>query len=56
VHRTVVDHVYSYEPGPAPYYYGPYYGYYGPGYAPVPPIAAVPAAAACFALSLIGGC
>jgi hypothetical protein len=52
VHRTVVHHVYRYEPAPAPYYYDPYYGYY----APAPPIAALPAAAACVALSLIGGC
>ena len=56
VHRTIVHHVYTYEPAPAvDYYSGPYYGYYGPTYAPAPPLATVPAAA-CVALSLIGGC
>jgi hypothetical protein len=55
VHRTVVHHVYSYEPGPAPYYYDRYYGYYGPAYAPAP-VASLPAAAACVALALLGGC
>jgi hypothetical protein len=55
-HRTIVHHVYRYEPIPAPYYAEPYYGYYAPAYAPAPPILAVPAAAACVALSLIGGC
>jgi hypothetical protein len=52
-----VHHVYTYEPAPAiDYYSPPYYGYYGPAYAPAPPVAAVPAAATCLALSLIGGC
>jgi hypothetical protein len=36
-HRTVVHHVYTYEPAPSPYY-GPYYG---PAYAPVAPVAAL---------------
>ena len=51
VHRTVVHHVYRYDPAPAPYYATPYYGYYAPE-----PAAALPAAAACLALALIGGC
>jgi hypothetical protein len=25
-YRTVVHHIYTYEPAPSPYYYGPYYG------------------------------
>jgi hypothetical protein len=48
-HRTVVHHVYRYEPAPT------YYGYYAPYYAP-PPVVALPAAAACIALSLLGAC
>lgn len=52
-HRTVVHHVYSYEPAPSPYYYGPYYG---PTYAAVAPITALPGAAVCLAFSLIGAC
>ena len=59
-HRTVVHHVYTYEPAPAPYYYGYYGPYYWPGYAPAyapaAPIAALPGAAVCLAFSLIGGC
>jgi hypothetical protein len=51
VHRTVVHHVYRYEPAPAPYYAAPYYGYYAPA-----PVTALPAAPACVALSLIGAC
>jgi hypothetical protein len=51
-HRTVVHHVYTYEPAPTPYY-----GlYYGPAYAPVAPVAALPGAAVCLAFSLIGAC
>jgi hypothetical protein len=53
-HRTIVHHVYRYET--VPYYGESYYGYYAPAYVPTPAIAAVPAAAACVALSLIGGC
>jgi hypothetical protein len=57
-HRTVVHHVYTYEPATnlyysSSYYYGPYYG---PSYAPAAPIAALPGAAVCLAFSLIGGC
>ena len=61
-YRTVVHHIYTYEPAPSPYYYGPYYGpnyygpYYGPSYAPAAPIAALPGAAVCLAFSLIGAC
>ena len=56
-HRTVVHHVYSYEPAPSPYYYGPYYGpSYVPAYAPAAPITALPDAAVCLAFSLIGAC
>jgi hypothetical protein len=51
-HRTVVRHVYTYEPAPSPYYYGPYYG---PAYAPAAPVATLPGAV-CLAFSLIGGC
>jgi hypothetical protein len=48
-HRTVVQHVYTYEPAPAPYY--------RPGYAPpYAPVTSVPAAAVCLAFSLIGAC
>jgi hypothetical protein len=55
-HRTVVHHVYTYEPAPGPYY-GPYYGpAYAPAYAPVAPVAALPGAAVCLAFSLIGAC
>jgi hypothetical protein len=49
VHHTVVNHVYHYEPA------APYYGYYAPSYAP-PPVVALPAAAACLALSVVGAC
>jgi hypothetical protein len=49
-HRTVVHHVYAYEPAPGPYYY------YGPSYAPAAPITALPGAAVCLAFSLIGAC
>jgi hypothetical protein len=52
-YRTVVHHVYTYEPAPSTYYYGPYYG---PSYAPAAPIAALPGAAVCLAFSLIGAC
>src|ERR1700736_4092386 len=61
-YRTVVHHIYTYEPAPSPYYYGPYYGpsyygpYYGPSYAPAAPIAALPGATVCLAFSLIGAC
>jgi hypothetical protein len=59
-HRTVVHHVYTYEPAPSPYYYGyygPYYGSgYAPAYAPAAPITALPGAAVCLAFSLIGAC
>jgi hypothetical protein len=59
-HRTVVHHVYTYEPAPSPYYYGYYGPYYGPGYAPAyapaAPITALPGAAVCLAFSLIGAC
>jgi hypothetical protein len=56
-HRTVVRHVYTYEPAPSPYYYGPYYGPgYAPAYAPATPITALPGAAVCLAFSLIGAC
>jgi hypothetical protein len=56
-YRTVVHHVYTYEPAPSPYYYGPYYGpSYAPAYAPAAPIAALPGAAVCLAFSLIGAC
>ena len=48
-YRTVVHHVYTYEPAPSPYYYGP-------SYAPAAPIAALPGAAVCLAFSLIGAC
>jgi hypothetical protein len=55
--RTVVHHVYTYEPAPNPYYYGPYYGpSYAPEYVPAAPITALPGAAVCFAFSLIGAC
>jgi hypothetical protein len=52
-YRTVVHHVYTYEPAPSPYYSSPYYygAYYGPSYAPAyapaAPIAALPGAAVC---------
>jgi hypothetical protein len=52
-YRTVVHHVYTYEPAPSPYYYGPSYA---PAYAPAAPIAALPGAAVCLAFSLIGAC
>jgi len=52
-HRTVVHHLYTYEPAPSPYYYG---AYYGPSYAPAAPITALPGAAVCLAFSLIGAC
>ncbi|HMD64800.1 MAG TPA: hypothetical protein VKF83_12635 [Stellaceae bacterium] len=52
-HRTVVHHVYTYEPAPNPYYYG---AYYGPSYAPAAPVTALPGAAVCLAFSLIGAC
>jgi len=52
-YRTVVHHIYTYEPAPSPYYYGPYYG---PSYAPAAPIAALPGATVCLAFSLIGAC
>jgi hypothetical protein len=56
-HRTVVHHVYTYEPAPNPYYYGPYYGpSYAPEYVPAAPITALPGAAVCLAFSLIGAC
>ena len=56
-HRTVVHDVYTYEPAPSPYYYGPYYGLgYAPAYAPAAPITALPGAAVCLAFSLIGAC
>ena len=56
-HRTVVHHVYTYEPGPTPYYYGPYYGpYYAPAYVPAAPVTSLPGAAVCLAFSLIGAC
>ena len=60
-YRTVVHHIYTYEPAPSPYYYGPYYGpsyasAYAPAYAPEAPIAALPGAAVCLAFSLIGAC
>ena len=56
-HRTVVHHVYTYEPAPNPHYYGRYYGPgYAPAYAPVAPVAALPGAAVCLAFSLIGAC
>jgi hypothetical protein len=61
-HRTVVQHVYTYEPAYTPYYgpyYGPYYYGYGPYYygpSPVAPVANAAGAAACFAFSLIGAC
>ena len=56
-HHTVVHHVHTYEPAPSPYYHGPYYGpTYAPAYAPAAPIAALPGAAVCLAVSLIGGC
>jgi hypothetical protein len=56
-HRTIVHHVYTYEPAPSPYYYGPYYGPgYAPAYAPAAPITALPGAAVCLAFSLIGAC
>ena len=48
-YRTVVHHIYTYEPAPSPYYYGP-------SYAPAAPIAALPGAAVCLAFSLIGAC
>src|SRR6266446_4389304 len=55
-HRTVVHHVYMYEPAPSPYY-GPYYGpSYPPTYAPLAPVISLPGAAVCLAFSLIGGC
>ena len=52
-YRTVVHHIYTYEPAPSPYYYGLYYG---PSYASAAPIAALPGAAVCLAFSLIGAC
>ena len=54
-HRTVVQHVYTYEPAYTPYY-GPYYGpyYYGPS--PAAPVANAAGAAACLAFSLSGAC
>ena len=59
-HRTVVHHVYTYEPASGPYYYAPYNYYYGPSYvpayAPAVPITALPGAAVCLAFSLIGAC
>jgi hypothetical protein len=56
-HRTVVHHVYAYEPAPSPYYYDTYYGpSYAPAYAPAAPITALPGAAVCLAFSLIGAC
>jgi hypothetical protein len=56
-HRTVVHHVYTYEPAPNPHYYGRYYGPgYAPAYDPVAPVAALPGAAVCLAFSLIGAC
>jgi hypothetical protein len=57
-HRTVVHHVYTYEPAPAPSpYYGPYYGpSYPPAYAPLAPVTSLPGAAVCLAFALIGGC
>src|ERR1700730_17928318 len=37
--RTIVHRIYTYEPAPGPYYYGPYYGpRYAPAYAPAAPI------------------
>jgi hypothetical protein len=54
VERTIVHQVYTYEP--APYYDGYYYSPYYRCYRPVPPVLALPGAAACTALSLIGGC
>jgi hypothetical protein len=54
-HRTIVHHVYTYEP-PSPYY-GAYYGpAYAPAYAPPAPVATLPGAAVCLAFSLIGAC
>ena len=52
-HRTVVRHVYAYEPAPSSYYYDTYYA---PAYAPAAPITALPGAAVCLAFSLIGAC
>jgi hypothetical protein len=53
--RTVVHHVYTYEPAPHPNYY-PYYGpyYYGPS--PAAPVANAAGAAVCLAFSLVGAC
>ena len=56
-HRTVVHHLYAYEPAPSPYYYGAYYGpSYAPAYAPAATITALPGVAVCLAFSLIGAC
>ena len=56
-HRTLVHHVYTYEPAPGPDYYGPYYGPgYVPVHAPVAPITALPGAAVCLAFSLVDAC
>jgi hypothetical protein len=56
--RTVVHHVYTYEPAPYPYYpyNAPYYGpyYYGPS--PAAPVANAAGAAVCLAFSLVGAC
>ena len=51
VHRPLCHHVYRNERAPAPYYDAPDYGYYAPA-----PAIALPVAAACVALSLIGAC
>jgi hypothetical protein len=49
-YRTVVHHIYTYEPAPSPYYYGRYYGpSYAPAYAPAALIAVLPGAAVCLA-------
>ena len=56
-HRTIVHHVYTYQPAPSPYYYDAFYGpSYAPAYAPAAPISALPGAAVCLAFSLIGAC
>jgi len=53
--RTVVHHVYTYEPAPYPSYY-PYYGPYYYGRSPAAPVANAAGAAVCLAFSLVGAC
>jgi hypothetical protein len=57
--RTIVHHVYTYEPAPILYwgpYQAPYYATYYGATAPVAAAAGAAGATACFALSLVGAC